>query len=114
VAIRTLLTLPPEFMPDSIVSLMRYPGASTTHADRTYWNRVKIAFNAPGRALTVPSAAAAKGKGHAARLAAVSLLQTGALSAGQWDQLVNRVGALPAPVVARKPTAAAIPDPKHH
>jgi hypothetical protein len=116
VAIRTLLTLPPEFLPASIVSLMRYPGAPSTHSDPAYWNRVAISFNAPSRALTPPLAGTNGAKGHAAaaRLAAVALVQTGALSAGQWDQLVSRIGALPAPAVGHKPSSAAIPDPKHH
>jgi hypothetical protein len=39
-------------------------------------------------------------------------VSTSALSAQQWNQLIERVGGLPAPTVARKPSSAAIPDPK--
>jgi membrane-bound lytic murein transglycosylase B len=112
-AIRTLLTLPPEFLPASIVSLMRYPGAPTTHANRAYWNRVLVEFNAPSKALSGAALVAGAGKGHAAKVA-VPLLQTGALSASQWDQLVGRIGALPSPTVARKPSSSAIADTKGH
>ena len=42
--IRALLTLPGEFVPNRIVSLMRYPGSSNTHADSSYANRIHLAF----------------------------------------------------------------------
>jgi hypothetical protein len=32
----------------------------------------------------------------------------------QWDQLVARIGAIPAPKIAAKPTSAAIADAKRH
>ena len=44
--IRTLLTLPGEFVPQQIVSLMRYPGSSSTHADAAYWNHIHVEFRA--------------------------------------------------------------------
>jgi len=34
------------------------------------------------------------------------------LSGTQWNQLVTRIGALPAPKVAAKPSSSAIKDPK--
>jgi hypothetical protein len=46
--IRTLLSLPHEFLPQQIVSLMRYPGAANTHATPQSWNHIHVAFR-PGR-----------------------------------------------------------------
>jgi hypothetical protein len=112
--IRTLLTLPAEFLPARIVSLMRYPGAPTTHANSGYWNRIGLEFHAPAAPAALVASA---GKGTAAKpaqLASVPVLSTGALSSNQWGQLIGRIGALPAPTVARRPSSVAIPDPKHH
>jgi hypothetical protein len=108
-AIRTLLTLPSEFMPKRIVSLMRYPGASNTHSASGYWNRMRVEF-APAVAPAVPARPA--GAAHASRAASVPLLGASSLSADQWEQLIQRVAALPSPKVARKPTSSAIADPK--
>jgi hypothetical protein len=113
VAIRTLLTLPPEFLPDSISSLMRYPGAPSTHASPGFWNRVRVQFNRATAALAPTPSSTHAGHGAAAKLAAVPLIQSSALSAGQWEQLVSRIAALPSPTVASKPSSSAIPDPKH-
>jgi membrane-bound lytic murein transglycosylase B len=114
-AIRTLLTLPPEFLPNTILSLMRYPGAPATHSSAAYWNRMRLAFR-PAAAPVALAPSAAGAAGHSARrgkAAAVPVLSTAALSAQQWDQLIERIGGLPHPAVARKPSSAAIPDPKH-
>jgi hypothetical protein len=115
-AIRTVLTLPSEFAPSSIHSLMRYPGAPTTHASTSYSNRLRIEFAPPVQTLALTPATAGKA-GHngvrAAKLAAVPLLQSSTLDSTQWDQLVNRIAALPVPTVASKRSSAAIPDPKH-
>jgi hypothetical protein len=35
------------------------------------------------------------------------------LTPAQWDQLIKRIAALPAPTVKVKPSSAAIKDPKH-
>jgi hypothetical protein len=40
------------------------------------------------------------------------VVTTSALSAAQWNQLMERVAALPVPTNAAKPSSAAIPDPK--
>jgi len=115
-AIRTLLTLPSEFLPKSILSLMRYPGASSTHSSPAYWNRIRLEFApAVAHVAVTPSAAgAAAHSAHSSKLAAVPLIGTGSLSGDQWEQLIQRIAALPAPTVARKASSAAIPDPKHH
>jgi hypothetical protein len=111
VAIRTLLTLPSEFLPESILSLMRYPGASSTHQSREHWNRLGLQFSTAPSVVTPASAARAAHHGaHAAR--AVPLLQMGSLSASQWEQLIGRIAALPAPKVAHRASTSAIPDPK--
>ncbi len=112
-AIRTLLTLPPEFLPARIVSLMRYPGAPSTHANKAYWNRMGLEFHPAAAALTASAGTATAAK-KAGPLAGVPVLSTGALSSNQWGQLIGRIGALPAPTVARRPSSVAIPDPKHH
>jgi hypothetical protein len=110
--IRTLLTLPPEFLPGSISSLMRYPGAPSTHSSQAYANRVRLEFGpAVSPVALAPSAASVAGH-SARRKLAVPVVSTATLSAQQWTQLIDRVGALPSPTVARKPSSAAIPDPK--
>jgi len=111
--VRALLTLPAEFVPASIFSLMLYPGAPATHSESGFWNRIRIEYR-PAVAPVALSPSAAAGAAHSARtgkLAAVPLITTGSLSAAQWDQLVTRVGALPTPTVASRPSSAAVPDP---
>jgi Transglycosylase SLT domain len=110
--IRTLLTLPGEYFPARIVSLMRYPGAPSTVARADHGNYVEVVF-----ALTAKHAAArlAGGKAHASRAGAatpVPATVVGQLSATQWEQLISRAGSLPAPGVVTKPSSAAIPDSK--
>ena len=52
ITIRTLLTIPSQFAPKRIVSLMRYPGAPSTIAAADYSSYIKIelAGNASGAA----------------------------------------------------------------
>jgi len=114
--IRTLLTLPRGFVPDKILSLMRYPGSSSTDAQSAYWNRVRLEFR-PAPTTTALNPAAAATAAHSARsgrIAPAPLVTTSALSAAQWNQLMVRVAALPVPTVATKPSSAAVPDPKRH
>lgn len=111
--VRTLLTLPREFVPQEILSLMRYPGAPNTHARSAYWNRLQLDFRpAPGVAAALSPAAVA-GAAHSARSGATApspLVSTTVLSFGQWNQLMTRVAALPVPTVASKPSSFAIAD----
>ncbi len=112
--IRTLLTLPGEFVPHQIVSLMRYPGAANTHAIASAAAHIRLEF-LPARAGTALRPAAVGTAAHSAkagRTAAAPLVTTTVLSSAQWNQLVSRVGALPAPKVATKPSSSAIADPK--
>ena len=105
--IRTLLTLQGEFVPAQIVSLMHYPGAPATLARADHGNYVEIVFASTAtRARSAKAAhAAAAGKTTPAPAPVV-----GELSATQWEQLIARIAALPAPNVAVKPSSAAIPD----
>jgi hypothetical protein len=107
--IRTLLTLPAEFVPHAITSLMRYPGAPNTHAVSAFASHIRLAFQ-PAAPVVSPNAAAAA---RSARSAPAPLLTPTYVSPNQWEQLITRIGALPAPSVAAKPSSAAIRDPKH-
>ncbi len=112
--IRTLLTLPAKFVPTSIASLMRYPGQPATKARSAFWNRIRLTF-APVKPETALSTAAVKSAAHSATTGAVAaapVVTTGSLTADEWNQLLVRVAAIPAPVVAAKPSSAAVADPK--
>ncbi len=113
-AIRTLLTLPGEFVPHEIVSLMRYPGASSTHAVSSAWNHIALAFEptSAASALRASAVGTAAHSAHTGSPAPSPIVTTSALSVEQWSQLITRVGGLPAPKVATKPTSAAVADPK--
>jgi hypothetical protein len=56
--------------------------------------------------------AAARSAAAAARAAVAPLVVGGQLTPAQWDQLITRIAALPAPTVAVKPSSSAIRDPK--
>jgi hypothetical protein len=109
-AIRTLLTLPRQFVPHEILSLMRYPGSSRTHAGSAYWNEVQLVFSPQ----TPPAHAGAR-KAHSAAAGSVPgpVVTTGGLSSTQWNRLMSRVGTLPFPTVPSKPSSYAIADPRH-
>jgi hypothetical protein len=111
--IRTLLTLPDGFVAHAITSLMRYPGAASTHAVATYWDRIRVAFQpaAPHATLTPAAAAAAAARAAKAGQVPTSPAST-YVSAAQWEQLAVRIGALPVPTVSQKPSSSAIPAPK--
>jgi membrane-bound lytic murein transglycosylase B len=114
--IRTLLTLPSEFVPHEIVSLMRYPGSPRTHASAADANHIHLVFR-PTPATTTLNPAAAARAAHSAssgRTAPSPLVTTSILSAAQWNQLMERVGTLPMPTISTKPSSSAVPDPKPH
>ncbi len=109
-AIRALLTLPAEFVPHEIVSLMHYPSSSRTRAESSHWNRLELIFQpavATAKATATGLAAHSAGKGATAPAPVVT---TSILSSLQWNQLMTRIGGIPAPKIAAKPTPAAIPD----
>ncbi|HLL91723.1 MAG TPA: lytic murein transglycosylase [Solirubrobacteraceae bacterium] len=112
--IRTLLTLPSEFIPSQITSLMRYPGAANTHADAAHWDRVQLQFTpaAPAAALSATATDTTAHSAGTGPTAPSPIVTTNALSAAQWNQLMARAAALPAPTIAAKRSSSAIPDPK--
>jgi membrane-bound lytic murein transglycosylase B len=114
--IRTLLTLRGEFVPSQIVSLMKYPAATNTLATTEHADAIQIDFQPTAAALASTPKAAAKAARAAtatAKLATSPLIAGGAsLSLTQWNELLTRIGAIPAPKLAAKPTSAAIRDPQ--
>lgn len=93
---------------------MRYPHAPSTLARPDHGDYIEIVFApAPkrGAAATV-TATKARGAHSAAagRTIPAPVVVSGDLSAAQWERLIVRIAALPAPVVASKPSASAIPD----
>jgi hypothetical protein len=105
--IRTLLTLPHEFVPPEILSLMRYPGAGNTQAHSAYWNRVQLDFHVAAPA-TAKAAAAHSAKNG--RTAPAPVVTTTVMTTTQWNQLMTRIAGLPSPSVSTKPSSSAIPD----
>jgi hypothetical protein len=118
-AIRTVLTLPSEFVPSEVTSLMHYPGSVNTRANATYWNRIRLGFApAPAAASASPASTSPTHPGEPGATAssasppASSLITANPLNATQWDQLIKRVSELPTPTVAVKPSSSAVADPK--
>jgi hypothetical protein len=112
--IRTLLTLRGEYAPNQIISLMKYPDAANTLATRAHANAVQIDFQPSVAALGLTGAKAAKAARSSAsgKAAPAPFVASPSLSLAQWNGLLARVGAIPAPKVAAKPTSAAIRDPQ--
>jgi Transglycosylase SLT domain len=108
--IRTLLTLQGEFVPHQIISLMQYPGAPNTLAMPEHWNHIHVGFRPTAAQLPLTGQAATAAR--AGKGAPSPVIVPSDLSTTQWSQLVTRIGALPAPKVAAKPSSAAIKDPK--
>lgn len=112
--IRALLTLQGEFVPHQIISLMQYPGAPNTLAMPEHWDHIHVGFRPVAGDVPLSPAAAAKAahSAGAGKTAPAPVLAPNPLSATQWNQLDTRIGALPAPKVATKPSSAAIKDSK--
>jgi membrane-bound lytic murein transglycosylase B len=109
VTIRTLLTLQGEFVPHQIISLMKYPGAPNTLAMPEHWNHVHVGFHpAAGQVATAPTAPGAAHSARAGKSAPAPIVVPSDLSTTQWNQLVARIGALPAPKVAAKRSSSAV------
>jgi hypothetical protein len=110
VTIRTLLTLQGEFVPHQIISLMKYPGAPNTLAMPEHWNHIHVGFRpAAGQSIT-PTATGAAHSARAGKSAPAPIVVPSDLSTTQWNQLVARIGALPAPKVAAKRSSSAVND----
>jgi membrane-bound lytic murein transglycosylase B len=113
VTIRTLLTLQGEFVPHQIISLMKYPGAPNTLAMPEHWNHIHVGFHpAAGQVATTPTATGAAHSARAGKSAPAPIVVPSDLSTTQWNQLVARIGALPAPKVAAKRSPSAVNDRK--
>lgn len=111
--IRTLLTLRGEFVPRRIVSLMHYPGAASTLAQADHADYIEIDFSPPakhGLALFKGGARKSAHSAGAGRTAPPPLVAGGEATAAQWDRLIARIGAWPAPTILTKPSSAAIRD----
>lgn len=111
--IRALLTLPNQFVPEKIISLMRYPGQPRTESDAAYWNRIQIEFAPAAKQATLQEAAKSAHSAAKGTAAPAPIVTTSTLSATQWSQLITRVGAIATPKVVSKPSSSAIPDHKH-
>jgi membrane-bound lytic murein transglycosylase B len=110
--VRTLLAIPAAAAPHAIWSLMRYPGAPRTHASTADANRIRIEFK-PTTPSVGASAASTTGAARIARLraeAAAPLTPGVQRSVAQWEQLIERVAALPTPAIAGKPTSSSVAD----
>jgi hypothetical protein len=112
--IRALLALQGEFVPHQIISLMQYPGAPNTLAMAEHWDHIHVGFRPVAAELRLSPAAAAKAahSAGASKSAPAPVVVPSDLSSTQWNQLVTRIGALPAPKVAVKPSTASIKGPK--
>jgi soluble lytic murein transglycosylase-like protein len=114
--IRTLLTLKGEFVPRQIVSLMHYPHDSRTVARHDHGAYIELDFSpASERNAAAPAAsqAAVAHSAGAGQTAPSPLAVSSELGAAQWEQLLARIAALPAPKVDTKPSSSAIPDLSH-
>jgi hypothetical protein len=112
--IRTLLTIQGKAAPERIVSLMRYPGAPTTEASARRADSIEIG---PQQLPLPPSPAAGTRAAHSAatgRTAAAPApgVLSPQLSFSEWNSLIARAGALPVPTISRRPSSAAIRDPR--
>jgi hypothetical protein len=78
------------------------------------WNQIHVDYRpaSAAAALNPPAGAPAAHSARAGHAAPAPLLVSGGLSSTQWSQLITQIGALPAPKVAGKPSAASIRDPK--
>ncbi len=112
--IRALLTLPEEFVPAKIISLMRYPGQSRTESDAGYWNHIHLEFAPAQAASKLKSTGTAAHSAAKGATAPAPIVTTSTLTSEQWTQLITRVGAIATPKVAAKPSSAAIPDHKQN
>jgi membrane-bound lytic murein transglycosylase B len=110
ITIRTLLTIPSQFAPKQIVSLMRYPGAPSTIAAADYSSYIKVELARTSRA------SVSKVAGHNAKSAKAASSKTAAaatdvvLGTTEWQRLVGQIGSLSAPKLSSKPSASAIRD----
>lgn len=111
-AIRTLLGAKHGFAPSQIVSLMQYPGVPATVARADHGDYIEVQLPARHAHAVHGVAALAAARSAGARNTVAPGAARVTLDAAQWGQLVSRIGALPQPKVARRPSSAAIRDPQ--
>lgn len=110
ITIRTLLTIPSQFAPKHIVSLMRYPGAPSTIAAADYSNYIKIELaGTPGTSASKVAGDKAKSAKAAASKTTVAATDV-VLGTTEWQRLVGQIGSLSVPRLSSKPSASAIRD----
>ena len=115
ITIRTLLTIPSQFAPQRIVSLMKYPDAPSTIAAPGYSTYIEIELAGSERGRSASKAAGGHlGGAHAASAAALGKSTSAStnlvLNTTEWQRLVEQVGGLQLPKLSRKPSASAIRD----
>jgi hypothetical protein len=100
ITVRRLLRLQGTMKPQEIASAVSYPGTDNTQTLPGSPGLIHVAFSLPLGAASsnAPGARVARTLGSP-------------LTPSQWLQLVTRLGEIPDPTVAAKPSAAAIPDP---
>ncbi|HXQ00708.1 MAG TPA: lytic murein transglycosylase, partial [Solirubrobacteraceae bacterium] len=115
ITIRTLLTIPSQFAPQRIVSLMKYPGAPSTIAAPGYSTYIEIELAGGARGRSASKVAGGRlGGAHAASAAALGKSASAStnlvLNTTEWQRLVEQVGGLQLPKLSHKPSASAIRD----
>lgn len=107
ITIRTLLTIPGQFAPKRIVSLMRYPGAASTIAAPDYSSYIKIELASTSGA---SASKATEGRAKSASSKTVASATNVVLGTAEWQRLVGQIGSLSVPKLSSKPSASAIRD----
>jgi murein DD-endopeptidase MepM/ murein hydrolase activator NlpD len=110
IAIRTLLTIPSQFAPKRIVSLMKYPGAPSTIAAADYSSYIKIELADKAHGASVSKAAVVNAKSAATSKTTAPGATDVVLSTSEWQRLVGQIGVLPSPKLSSKPSASSIRD----
>jgi murein DD-endopeptidase MepM/ murein hydrolase activator NlpD len=93
ITVRKLLALQGASRPQRIVSSMSYPGAAEAIDKPSVDTDIRVAFSPAGGGLAHTADAFDSG-----------------LTPNEWIKLISRLGEIPDPTVAGKPSAAAIPD----
>jgi hypothetical protein len=111
VTIRTLLTLQHRNAPKRIVSLMKYPGASSTVAQQDHSTFIQVELPTRVSKAVVSKTKGVKTAGAAGGPASTAPLTVNpVLSSMQWQRLMTQAGGLQSPKVSRKPSSMAIRD----
>jgi hypothetical protein len=110
ITIRTLLTIPSQFAPKRIVSLMKYPGAPSTLAAADYSSYIKIELADKAQGASASRAVGANAKSAATRKTTAPAAGNVVLGTSEWQRLVGQIGSLPSSKLSRKPSASAIRD----